>query len=77
LGRMTEQLRFTGVFEETDEGWIAARILEIPGVHSQGRTVEEARANVTDALREVLDYRRGAPDLQPGAVVESVDITVG
>jgi predicted RNase H-like HicB family nuclease len=49
---------FTISFDSPDEqGWIVARILEIPGAMSQGRTREEARENVLDALRTVL-----APD---------------
>jgi predicted RNase H-like HicB family nuclease len=46
---------FTIAFEEPDEGgWIVARVLEVPGALSQGRTREEARENVLDALRTVL-----------------------
>lgn len=41
--------RFTAVYVEQD-GWVIGYVEEIPGAHSQGRTVEEARA----ALREVL-----------------------
>lgn len=46
---------FTISFDRPDEeGWIVARILEVPGAMSQGRTREEARENVLDALRTVL-----------------------
>lgn len=46
---------FTISFDNPDEeGWIVARILEIPGAMSQGRSREEARENVLDALRTVL-----------------------
>lgn len=38
----------------TRKGWIVARDLEIPGAMSQGRTRDEARENVLDALRTVL-----------------------
>lgn len=37
-----------------EDGWIVARILEVPGAMSQGRTREEAGENVLDALRTVL-----------------------
>lgn len=48
----------TIAFEDPDEeGWIVARIVEVPGALSQGRTREEARENVLDALQVVL-----APD---------------
>ena len=35
-------------------GWIVARIVEVRGALSQGRTREEARENVIDALRLML-----------------------
>lgn len=55
---MSESLRMTIVYDEPDEeGWIVARVHEVPGAISQGRTREEARENVIDALRLML-----APD---------------
>jgi predicted RNase H-like HicB family nuclease len=57
---MSESLRMTIVYEPGDEGWIIASIPEVPGVHSQGRTREEARTNVIDALRGMLELRFGA-----------------
>jgi predicted RNase H-like HicB family nuclease len=46
---------FTIAFDEPDEdGWILARVLEVPGALSQGRTRTEARENVLDALQTVL-----------------------
>jgi predicted RNase H-like HicB family nuclease len=40
--------------EPDDEGWIVARVHQIPGAVSQGRTREEARENVINALRLML-----------------------
>lgn len=53
---MTASVDFTISFESPDEdGWIVARVLEIPGTVSQGRTREEARENSLDAFGTVLD----------------------
>jgi predicted RNase H-like HicB family nuclease len=52
---MSEKLRLTIAYDEPDEeGWIVARVVEVPGAISQGRTREEARDNVIDALRVML-----------------------
>lgn len=52
---MATSVDFTISFDSPDEdGWIVARILEVPGAMSQGRTRAEARENVLDALRTVL-----------------------
>ena len=52
---MSEKLRLTIAYEEPDDaGWIVARVIEVPGALSQGRTRKEARENVIDALRLML-----------------------
>jgi predicted RNase H-like HicB family nuclease len=57
--RMSESLRVTIVYEQGEDGGIVASIPEVPGAHSQGRTREEARENVIDALRGILELRFG------------------
>jgi predicted RNase H-like HicB family nuclease len=58
LVTVSEKLRLTITYEEPDEdGWIVARVLEVPGALSQGKTPQEARENAIDALRLML-----APD---------------
>jgi predicted RNase H-like HicB family nuclease len=51
---MSEQLDLTIVYEPGEDGGIIASIPEVSGVFSQGRTREEARSNVIDALRLML-----------------------
>src|SRR3954468_2418792 len=43
----------TILYEDADDGWVAARIQEVPAAISQGRTREEARANVISALHDL------------------------
>ena len=75
---MSESLPFTIVFEEGDEGWVVASVPEVPGAHSQGRTREEARANVIDALRGILELRfGGTPELSEGADSEPLKVVIG
>jgi predicted RNase H-like HicB family nuclease len=53
--RFEASVDFTITFDSpNEEDWIVARVLEVPGAMSQGRTREEARENVLDALRTVL-----------------------
>ncbi len=49
--------RLTAVFEKCSGGYIAY-IEEIPGVNTQGKTIKEARENLSDALLEVLIANR-------------------
>ena len=44
----------TVVFEVVEEGWVQARIAEVPAVITAGRNRAEALSLVEDALREYL-----------------------
>jgi len=75
---MSESLKVTIVFEQGEDGWIVASIPEVPGAHSQGRTREEARANVIAALRGILQLRFGErPDISAAADSEPLELVIG
>jgi predicted RNase H-like HicB family nuclease len=42
-----------------DDGWYVGRLKEVPGVFSQGETLEELRANIREAYHLM---RRAASD---------------
>jgi predicted RNase H-like HicB family nuclease len=64
---MSDTLRLTIAFDEPDEeGWTVARIVEVPGAMSQGRSRDEARENVIDALRLMLSPDDGDPAVANG-----------
>jgi predicted RNase H-like HicB family nuclease len=52
---MTVQL--TAVFEKVPEGYIGF-VEELPGANTQGATLEEARANLAEAVGLVLEANR-------------------
>lgn len=67
---------FTVSFDGPDEGgWIVARVLEVLGAMSQGRTREEARANVLDALQTVLTPEEELAGERPEADRENLRFT--
>ena len=49
--------KFTGIFEQIGDWWIAY-IEEIPGVNTQGRTIEEARENLKEAVKLIIKANR-------------------
>jgi predicted RNase H-like HicB family nuclease len=58
---LSETLQLTIAYDSDEDGWIVARVIEMPGALSQGRTREEARENVIDALRLLLSPTTDAP----------------
>lgn len=68
---MAASVEFTIAFEEPDEdGWIVARVLEVPGALSQGRTRAEAKEIVLYALRTALTPDEELSSERPPADVE-------
>jgi predicted RNase H-like HicB family nuclease len=66
---------FTAIIE-CDGKWYIAYCPEIPGANGQGRTKEEARASLVEAIKLILDDRgeealRGSPS---DAVCETVTV---
>jgi predicted RNase H-like HicB family nuclease len=64
------ETRFTAVFRKEGDWW-AAYIEELPGANTQGRTLEEARSNLREAVELMLDVNRenAAHDAAGGDVI--------
>lgn len=52
------QLELTAVFREAPEGGYLAFVEELPGANTQGETLDEARANLREAVELVLQANR-------------------
>ena len=61
---MKTKLKLTTVFEEAQEGGYISFIEELPGVNSQGETMEEAKENLVEALHLVLESHREISEAQ-------------
>ena len=55
-------LEFTAVFRQVPEGYIGF-VEELPGANTQGATLEEARANLHEAVAMVLEANKICKDL--------------
>jgi len=49
--------RFTAIFEKRNDWWIGY-VEELPGANTQGRTIEEARENLKEAVRLIIEANR-------------------
>jgi predicted RNase H-like HicB family nuclease len=50
-------MKFTAVYMKVPEGYVAF-VEELPGANTQGATLEEARANLKEAVGMVLEANR-------------------
>lgn len=51
------QIELTAIFRKVPEGYLAF-VEELPGANSQGTTLDEARANLREAVELVLEANR-------------------
>jgi len=66
---------FTAIFER-DGKWYIAYCPEIPGANGQGKTKEEARSSLADAIALILEDRRrdALKGIPPEAELEIVTV---
>ena len=73
---MPDELTLTAVFTPDENGWTMAQLAEWPAVVTCGPTVNEARAMLVDAAREMMASHRDEGRELPigGGHAESITI---
>ena len=69
-------MKFVIILEHDEDGYIVASCPAFPGCHSQGRTKEEAIANITEAIRGYIASMRKHGEPIPVGEVEEVEVAV-
>jgi predicted RNase H-like HicB family nuclease len=79
-------LEYHSAYYEIEDGWYMVRILDFPGVISQGRSIEHARRMVKDALCMMAEHKleQGEPLPKPNprardkkaALVETIKLNL-
>ncbi|HXG63499.1 MAG TPA: type II toxin-antitoxin system HicB family antitoxin [Blastocatellia bacterium] len=57
-----------------DEGWFVGRLKEVPGVFSQGESLEELEENIREAYRLMLEGEDALP--YPGIQSKEIGVEV-
>lgn len=74
----TQQRHYTVVYEEIEDGWVMARVPELPGAVTQGKNREEAREMIKEAVELLLaSYQaNAATTAAASAIWETVTVDV-
>ena len=51
-------MEYTAIIEKTPNGWYIAQCEQVPGALTQGRTLEEVRENLKEAIFLVLEAEK-------------------
>ena len=57
-----------------DDGWYVGHLKEVPGIFSQGATLEDLEENIRDAYREMM--ADAEPAEQSGLQVKEIELEV-
>jgi predicted RNase H-like HicB family nuclease len=49
---------YTAIIEKTTDGWYMAHCAQIPGANTQGKTIEEAKSNLKEAISLILECEK-------------------
>ena len=47
-------MEYTAIIEKTSSGWYIAQCEQVPGAMTQGKTIEEVKENMKEAIQLVL-----------------------
>ncbi len=50
-----DEIRYTAIYEEADEGGYIGYVAELPGANTQGETLEATRENLKNAVDLLLE----------------------
>ncbi len=51
-------MKLTAIIEKSEDNWFVGQIEEIPAAISQGKTIEELKTNLIDALNLLLEVNK-------------------
>ena len=70
------RMKLTAVFEPAEEGGYTCFVQEVPAARSQGESLEEAKANLLDALKIVIACQRelAEREVSPHALRQSIEL---
>ena len=69
-------MKFAVTLEKDEDGFIVASCPALPGCHSQGKTRQEAVANIEEAIRCYIASKRKHGEPLPTTDVEEVEVAV-
>ena len=69
--------KFNIVVERDEDGYYVASVPELPGCHTQAKTLDELRTRIEEAIKLYLEVEKGAIDITTEFIgVHVVEVSV-
>ena len=49
---------YTAIIKQIEDGWYMGQCEQVPGAMTQGKSIEEVKENLKDAIQLVLDFEK-------------------
>ena len=59
--------KYTAVIEKDEDGWLVSEVIELPGCHTQAKTIEQLIERTKEAIKAYLDNSE-EQDISPNFV---------
>lgn len=57
--------KYTILIEKDEDGWLVSEVVELPGCHTQAKTMDQLIERTKEAIQAYLGEERYAPDIVP------------
>lgn len=54
--------KYTVIIEKDEDGWLVSEVVELPGCHTQGRTMDQLIERTKEAIRAYLGEEGSPPE---------------
>ena len=70
-------MKLTAIIEKAEDGWFVGQIEEVPAAISQGKTIEEVKSSLVDAIKLLWNTNKGivaAENLEKQILREEIEV---
>lgn len=67
--------KYTIIIEKDEEGWLVSEVIELPGCHTQAKSMDELVERTKEAIQAYLDDDNYSPEIvQEFVGVQTVEV---
>lgn len=69
--------KFTVLIEKDEDGWLVSEVIELPGCHTQGKTLDQLIKRTKEAIQAYLGEGEEQPEVRQEFVgIQTVEVEV-
>jgi predicted RNase H-like HicB family nuclease len=66
--------KFTVIIEKDEDGWLVSEVIELPGCHTQAKTMDELLARTKEAIQAYLETEDQSPRLEQFVGIQQIEV---